>query len=224
MTCKSGRIFFLKPGVFARPFIDFTETLTAQVISMFSDVAKNPELGFGAICGNQWMYSPWEPSFIIEEDLSIEFLELFGVLAAVLAWIHQFRNKRIILFCNNQSVVSMINSTSSKCARCMVLIRLLVLKSLTENVRVFARHITGKLNDFSDSLSRLDIERFYKPSTTGNLQTCQHTYLMRFGQLVKCGKCKSHYLINQCQYFSLQNARGKRGQITMKYRTVPPFQ
>ena len=91
---------------------------------------------------------------------SIEYLELFAVTAAVLSWIHKFKNKRVILFCDNRSVVDMINNTSSSCKNCMVLIRMIVLKGLIENVRVFARHVEGVKNELADSLSRNKIEYF----------------------------------------------------------------
>ena len=42
----------------------------------------------------------------------------------------------------------------------MLLIRLLVLKMLTENVRVFAKYVKSKKNYYSDALSRLQIQHF----------------------------------------------------------------
>ena len=148
--------------VLARPFIDFTTTLTVESLFMFSDASKNQDLGFGAICDDQWMFGQWNRMFVQQENPSIEFLELFAVLAGLMVWIHQFKNKRIILYCDNESTVAMINNTSSKYSHCMNLIRLLVVKSLKENVRIFARHVTGILNDFSDILSRLDFTCFYR--------------------------------------------------------------
>ena len=123
---------------------------------------KNPKLGIGAICGSAWLFKQWDEQFMIKNNPSIEYLELYGVLAAVLSWIHLFRNKRIILHCDNSSVVEMINSTTSSCKNCMVLIRLLVFKSLIENVRIFARHVSGVKNYLSDSLSRMKIEKFHE--------------------------------------------------------------
>ena len=131
---------------------------------MYSDAAKNPELGFGAICQDSWMYSKWDPSFIIDCNPSIEYLELWAVVAGVLTWIKRFKNQRIILFCDNMSAVEMINNTSSTCKNCMILIRLLVLESLKQNVRVFARHVSGKSNFYSDALSRIDLSRFWRLS------------------------------------------------------------
>ena len=100
------------------------------------------------------MYQMWPKLFLNKHKPSIEYLELNAVMAAVLTWIHLFKNRRVILFCDNQSVVYMINLTTTSCKNCMVWIRVIVLKGLIENVRVFARHIVGTKNSMADSLSR----------------------------------------------------------------------
>ena len=66
------------------------------------------------------------------------------------------------MFCDNKSVVSMINATTSSCKNCMFLIRLLVLSGLVDNRRVFACHVRGRDNKLADSLSRLDLDRFWR--------------------------------------------------------------
>ena len=151
--------FLQHPSVFCRHFLDFSTWLVADEIDMYSDASGT--IGMGAICGSSWMYQEWNKLFLDKCNPSIEYLELFGVTAAVLSWIHRFRNKRIILFCDNRSVVDMINMTSTSCKNCMVLIRMIVLKGLIENVRIFARHVEGKKNDLADSLSRNRIEHFH---------------------------------------------------------------
>ena len=106
------------------------------------------------------MYGKWDSEFIKAADPSIAYLELYELVGTVLNWIHNYKNKRIILFCDNQSVVQMVNNTTSSCKNCMVLIRILVLKSLTENVRIFAKYIKSKDNRASDYLSHLKICQF----------------------------------------------------------------
>ena len=127
---------------------------------MYSDASG--KIGMGAICGRAWMFKMWDDEFIRRYRPSIEFLELYAVTAAVLKWVHQFKNQRIILFCDNKSVVDMINLTTTSCKHCMVLIRAIVLKGLVENVRIFARHVKGSKNDLADSLSRNKIGYFHK--------------------------------------------------------------
>ena len=153
-------MFIYHPSIFSWPFMDFTCELTTDEIFMTSDAAGKKSLGMASICGTHWSFQQWNSRFITENNPSIEYLELLAVLNGVLLWIHEFKNQRIILFCDNESVVEMINASSSSCRNCMVLIRMLVLKGLTENVRIFARHISGKSNYFSDALSCLDVVKF----------------------------------------------------------------
>ena len=153
-------VFISNPGIFARPFLDLTENITANVMDMYSDASRNPELGMGATFKDQWTFTAWDADFISTVQPSIEYLELYALLVGVVTFGNHLKNKRIILFCDNQSVVDMVNATSSSCKNCMVLIRLLVLQGLILNIRIYARHVKGSLNFLSDSLSRLQFNRF----------------------------------------------------------------
>ena len=132
---------------------------------MYSDASKNSCLGFGGICQNSWVYSQWEKNFIQDCDPSIEYLELYAVVVTIVNWLHRFKNQRIVLFCDNQAVVSMINKNTSSCKNCLALIKILVLHSMELNTRVFANYITSKANKSADLLSRLKIQEFkdYNP-------------------------------------------------------------
>ena len=151
-------VFLKHPSIFNRPFLDFSKLLIASEINLYSDASGR--IGFGAICDSFWMYGYWPAEFLDEQKPSIEFLELFGVVVAVVQWIHKYKNKRIVLFCDNKSVVDMVNLTSSGCKRCMVLIRILVLKCMVENIRVYCKHVRGIDNKISDALSRGRIAHF----------------------------------------------------------------
>ena len=152
--------FLDHPTVCNRPFLDFSKTLIADELDMYSDASG--KLGMGALCQSDWMYILWPKEFLKRCKPSIEYLELFGVVAGVLAWIHRFKNRRIVLFCDNESVVGMINLTTTSCKNCMVLIRILVFKGLIENVRIFAKHIAGTKNELADNLSRNRLDLFHK--------------------------------------------------------------
>ena len=158
---KMWRYFLLNANVFCRPFMDFQEVLATE-INLLSDAAKSQTKGFGAICDKSWMYDAWNPSFIAEKDPSIKYLEIFAVTAAVLTWIKHFKNKRIYLFCNNESAVHMINNSTSKCKNCMVLLRFITLENMIQNIRVFAKHVSSQNNGPSDALSCLQLDRFFK--------------------------------------------------------------
>ena len=153
--------FLGSPEALYRPFID-VEPLRADELDMYSDASGNYNLGFGAYCGPEWTYGQWDHEWCQLHKPSIEYLELFAVLVGVLNWIGLFKNKRVILFCDNEAVVQMINNSSSKCKKCMILIRLLTVESINKNVRVFARHVGTKDNGKADALSRMDLERFWR--------------------------------------------------------------
>ena len=155
------REILAKPDSYYRPFME-TMSVCAEELDMYSDASGNYSLGFGAYCGPEWTFGQWNLEFCQTVKPSIEYLELFAVLVGVLNWIKLFKNKRIILFCDNEAVVHMINNSLSNCKNCMVLMRILVAESLCCNVRIFARHIKTKDNGKADALSRLNFEKFWR--------------------------------------------------------------
>ena len=138
--------FLETPQAFCRPFMDFRKFVSADKVMMTSDASLNPKLGIGAICMRSWMYQQWDLKFMLQHKPSIKFAELYAVLAGLITWVHRFRNRRIILFCDNESVCKMINKNTSSCKQCMSLTRILVLYSLQENVRIFAKHLSSRDN------------------------------------------------------------------------------
>ena len=152
--------FLQTPQAFYRPFMDLTKNWYADELDFYSDATTNPILGMGAKCQKSWMFTQWDPVFITDEKPSIMYLELYAVTAAVLAWIHRFENRRIILFCDNIAVCYMINKTTSSCMKCMILIRIIVFQSLIHNVRIFAKYVPTWANSEADDLSRRKLEKF----------------------------------------------------------------
>ena len=153
----------VEPRLLCRPFIDFSLTDTTQILAFYSDASRNGKLGFGAIMGDRWIVAQWPAGFVEDCQPSIEFLELFALTIAVLSWDDdvKLQNTRVTVFCDNEEVVHMVN-TASSCNQCMKLIRILVLNGLKNNRRLFIRHILTKLNILADSLSRLNMTRFWK--------------------------------------------------------------
>ena len=132
----------------------------SKILDMYSDASRNFSLGFGAYCGTEWTYGQWD-SFYESVKPSIEYLELFAVTVGILNWLKLFQNTKIVLFCDNEAVVCMINNSTSSCKNCMILIRMIILESLVRNTRVYARYVSSKDNGLADSLSRLQLDHFY---------------------------------------------------------------
>ena len=81
---------------------------------------------------------------------------------AIELWANRLQNRSVIIFCDNQSVVGMINKMATPCVFCMKLIRHITLKSLKYNVRFYADYVNTKSNVLAAALSRLDFKRFWK--------------------------------------------------------------
>ena len=125
----------MDPVVYCRPFIDYTEILIAESLDWHTDASG--KIGFGGIHQENWFRGDWPQQFLQDVNPSIEYLELFAVVISVKLWAHNYRNKPICLFCDNQAVVHMINNSTSGCPKSMSLIRKLTLTSLHYNIHIF---------------------------------------------------------------------------------------
>ena len=100
-------LFMNNPSIYSRPFMDYNGR-DATELDFFTDSSRNFSLGFGGICQQEWFFGEWD-GFTAQVEPSIEYLELFAVTVGVLLWIEKFQNQRIYIFCDNMSVVHMIN-------------------------------------------------------------------------------------------------------------------
>ena len=150
-----------------RPFIDYEGKLSkVTTLQLLSDASRSHQLGMGAVFleEDRWIIGQWNAGFVQKEEPSIEFLELYAMTAAVLTWgwSDHLHNQRITVYCDNESVVHMINNSVSSCSQCRKLIRILTLENIKCNRRLFARHIRTHLNVLSDALSRQNLTKFWK--------------------------------------------------------------
>ena len=153
------KLFLQHSSVFSRPFLDFTGYVCGTEINWYTDASG--KIGFGGVCNNTfWMFGEWSRDFLVKCKPSIQYQELYAVTVAILCWIDLFKNKRVVLFCDNEGVVGMLNTTTSSCKNCMILIRIIVLKCLVENVRIYGKHVKSEDNLLADMLSRGKIDYF----------------------------------------------------------------
>ena len=144
-----------------RQMVDFSDMRQSSVLNFYSDASANPDLGVGAIYDTHWSYAKWETGFIQTCKPSIEYLELYGVAAALLTWSKLLQNRRVTIFCDNMAVVNMVNNCASSCKNCMFLLRLIMMDNLVRNHSVYASYVKSAKNDLADSLSRLQFQRFW---------------------------------------------------------------
>ena len=166
LDLQAWSTFLNSQNVFNRPFFHFDKTIYSLEVDWATDATKNPELGMGGVCESEWFIQQWDEDFLVTYDPSINYLELYALTVGILLWAKRYPNQKITIFCDNMSVVHMVNSNSSTCKNCMVLIRLIILESMLYNVVISVTHIEGKLNLFSDYLSRLKYDQFWKLAKT----------------------------------------------------------
>ncbi|XP_046337870.2 uncharacterized protein LOC124119423 [Haliotis rufescens] len=137
-------------------------------LQLFTDAAST--VGFGAYYNGNWANGLWPREWVEDgstRDMTL--LELFRIVLSVCLWGTAFANRKVLFFCDNQVVVSIINKQSSKAPRIMSLIRQLVLQGLKHNILFKARYITTHDNIIADALSRFQWERFRNAAPSANL-------------------------------------------------------
>lgn len=141
--------------------------------NLFTDSAGGQDLGFGIFFQGHWCCAKW-PDYWHKKGITkdITVLELFPILVALFIWGAELRNKRIRFNCDNESVVHILNSMTSKSDRVMSLVRLLMMKCLQLNVMIRATHVPGILNDKCDALSRSQVNRFRELAPEADPDPC----------------------------------------------------
>ena len=156
--------FLNSKGIFNRSFFDFDSRRIFTPVEFYTDASRNERLGCGGICFDEWFILQWNEDFIRKNQPSIAFLELYALTAGLLIWLKKFENQKIIVYCDNQSVVNMINKNVSSCQNCMVLIRMVVFHMMLYNVKVQVQYVRSKDNTYADLLSRLKYDTFRQQS------------------------------------------------------------
>ena len=89
-----------------QPIISNAER-SRSAVEVFADVAGKPLLGWGAFYPAEgfWMYQKWDPVWFQEYQPSIDFLELYALLAGVVTWVPHLSNKTIIFRSDNTPTV-----------------------------------------------------------------------------------------------------------------------
>ena len=140
-------------------FLNTTVTPSPQM-ELYTDASGT--IGYGGYFNGKLFQGRWLPHMPLSRvtGLSIEWQELLPIVVACAIWYPHFSGKRIQFWCDNESVVAIINSGHSKAPRIMDLLRFLVLLSMKDNFYGRARHVPGIVNEIADALSRFQDTRF----------------------------------------------------------------
>jgi hypothetical protein len=117
--------------------------------------------GFGALFGKQYFHSNF-PSFITDDHLHINCLQLWVVIVAVQIWGKKLKGKKLFIFCDNEDSVTVVNSGSTKDSFMQNCLRELCFVKATHEFEVRAKHIAGEENRLADYLSRWHIHSRFR--------------------------------------------------------------
>ena len=148
--------FWLYPGL--SPVADLEVT---------SDAAGS--VGFGAYSQGQWFYGPWST---FQADQSIAYKELFPVVIAAHLWGSLWSRKHILFRSDNQAVVALLSSRTSKIPVLMYLLRDLLLSAARWGFSFSSTHVPGIQNNVADAISRFRWQEFRRLAPEAQLVPC----------------------------------------------------
>ena len=119
--------------------------ITSTDIQLFTDASS---AGFGAIYGKAWIQGTWDG---VAQKYSIDFKELFAIVAAVFTWGSQWEGKRIVFVTDNLPITQIWHKGTSRSSEIMVLVRKLYLVAAQCGFSVSLTHILGIYNLVADA-------------------------------------------------------------------------
>ena len=128
--------------------------ITSPQLHLFTDAAST--LGFGGVFGSHWFHGLWPQAC---KNKNIALMELYPICLSFYLWGPCLANKCITLHCDNQAIVAIINSSTSKDSQIMVLVRKIVYICMSNNILIHAVYIPSKANLICDLLSRNQVQK-----------------------------------------------------------------
>ena len=149
-----------------RPFSDTLKVQLAHELNFYTDASG--VIGYGCSFNERWIQGFWCKKFMSKYKPSIQYLELYALCVALMAWGHLLTNAKYVIFCDNKAVRDMVNHTTSGCKNSMVLIRLIAINNLIFNRRILVKYVETKKNSVADALSRGDFAKFWRLKPAAN--------------------------------------------------------
>ena len=133
----------LCPGVY---FFDLPEWAPLADFELSSDASGKQR--YGVYYNGEWFSGAWSA---VQQPLGMVYKELFPIVVACHLWGPTLSRLRIKFWCDNQSVVHIIQSGTSKDDKIMHIVRALYLITAQYNFRVCVCHVPGKSNRIADA-------------------------------------------------------------------------
>ena len=143
--------------------------LDSDTLCLYTDSSGSPELGCGCFLNGKWTFFPWPKAWqSLRVMYDITFLEMVPVLLALALWGEELRGRNILLYIDNEALVSIINKQTCRSKSVMVLLRHFVLLCMKENINFKASHISSSNNSLADAISRKQWARFFMLDPAAN--------------------------------------------------------
>ena len=117
--------------------------------------------GCGGWCLKEYFHVNF-PKFIKDQSLRIHHLEMLAVLVGVRMWGEYCTGMKVQIYCDNEAVVTVINSSKTKDAFLATCIRELWLEVARKGFELRAIHLPGEENRVPDWLSRWELQSVYR--------------------------------------------------------------
>ena len=114
--------------------------------------------GIGAICNNMVYYTPVHS--ILQQVCHINHLEAANALIVLRTWGSFFKNKYVILWCDNKAVVEVFAFYKIRDPFLAACICTIWWYAAIYNIKLEIKHISGKQNVHADILSRWPVLQF----------------------------------------------------------------
>ena len=123
----------------------------ADSFQLYTDASGS--FKFGAYLDGAWFRGDWQPHQQLPKR-SIQWQELFAIVAAALTWGHLLAGHHIRFHCDNLPIVQAWTNQSSRHPGVMDLLRTLFFIAARNNFTVSLVHLPGRLNCIADALPR----------------------------------------------------------------------
>ena len=145
--------------------------LTSILIISLADVATFSDAsgswGCGAYSGQSWFQLAWTPK---TTEYQIAVKELIPVVIAAAVWGKQWKGLDVKCYSDNQAVVAVVQSRTSRDSDIMHLLRCLSFIEARFEFCMSADYIPGKCNDLADDLSRNHLSSFLQKAVNASPQ------------------------------------------------------
>ena len=145
----------------------FSWTTPGRHLRQFTDASDH---GYGAYWAGRWLSGSWS---LPQRRRDIQWRELYAVLVAATAWGAHWARKRLLVHCDNQAVVHIWHTGTTKHKALMCLVRALFYVAVSNNFTVLLQHIAGVDNGIADALS-LSVLQVQKPGSRGEPRPHSH--------------------------------------------------